>query len=61
MRLRSPIASQILLAGLVAGMAIAVEPKDQSLERRFQEVVRPFLKDQCLACHGPRSRRASWT
>jgi hypothetical protein len=54
MRLRSPVASSILLAGLVAGAAIAAEPNDRSLERGFQEVVRPFLKSQCLACHGAR-------
>ncbi len=52
MRLSSPVASSFLLAGLVAGAAIAAEPTDQSVEERFQEVVRPFLKSQCLACHG---------
>ena len=31
---------------------MAAEPIDRSLERRFQEVVRPILKSQCLECHG---------
>ena len=52
MRLRSPVGLSILFVGLVAGAVIAAEPKDQTLEQRFQEIVRPFLKSQCLECHG---------
>ena len=52
MRLRSPVAFSLMLAGLVAGVTSGAEPTDQSFEKNFQEVVRPFVKSQCLACHG---------
>jgi hypothetical protein len=29
------------------------EPADAPLERRFDEVVQPLLKNHCFACHGP--------
>ncbi len=52
MRQCSPVAFSILLVALVGGAGIAEEPKGQTLEKRFLEVVRPFLKSQCLECHG---------
>ena len=52
MRMGSPAACRLLLVGLIAGVAIGAESEDQALERRFQETVRPFLKSQCLSCHG---------
>jgi hypothetical protein len=42
----------ILLIGSVAITAAAAEPTRQPLERRFADVVHPFLKNHCLACHG---------
>ncbi|MDR3636979.1 MAG: DUF1592 domain-containing protein [Isosphaeraceae bacterium] len=38
----------VLLGAFTAG---AAEPDARPLERGFDHVVRPFLKDQCLACH----------
>ncbi len=38
-----------LALGAISGAAGAQEP---SLERRFDDVVRPFLRDHCLGCHG---------
>ena len=45
----------LLVVSLAATTASAAGP---SLERRFEEVVRPFLKDQCLACHGAEKPKA---
>jgi mono/diheme cytochrome c family protein len=42
----------------VASVAFADRPDDRELERRFEDVVRPFLKDYCLACHGPNKKEA---
>src|SRR5436190_3709731 len=33
--------------------AIADEPKQRELDRRFAAEVQPFLKTYCLGCHGP--------
>jgi Protein of unknown function (DUF1592)/Protein of unknown function (DUF1588)/Protein of unknown function (DUF1587)/Protein of unknown function (DUF1585)/Protein of unknown function (DUF1595)/Planctomycete cytochrome C len=51
---------QAVLAGvlLLAGPAVAAEPTGQPLEHRFAEVVQPFLKTYCLACHGPKKQEA---
>jgi mono/diheme cytochrome c family protein len=49
---RSTPATLALLVGLIAAMAIAAEPDAQPLEPRFAELVQPFLKNHCLACHG---------
>src|SRR5438445_2943089 len=49
---------QSLLAGVVFLVAFhthtptATEPIEQPVERRFADVVQPFLKDYCLSCHG---------
>ncbi len=45
----------VLLGGFAA---LGAEPDGAALERRFDEVVRPFLRDQCLACHGPEKPKA---
>ena len=42
----------VLLVGSLAVTAAAAEPDEPSLEHRFEEVVQPFLKNHCLACHG---------
>ncbi len=45
----------VLLGGFAA---LGAEPDGAALERRFDEVVRPFLRDQCLSCHGPEKPKA---
>jgi Protein of unknown function (DUF1592)/Protein of unknown function (DUF1588)/Protein of unknown function (DUF1587)/Protein of unknown function (DUF1585)/Protein of unknown function (DUF1595)/Planctomycete cytochrome C len=52
MRRRSAAGFSFLIAALAAGMVAGAEPAGPALERRFQDVVRPFLKSQCLECHG---------
>ena len=51
--MRSPtwFAKLVFLVGACAGAAHASD--DRPLEARFEQVVRPFLKDNCFSCHGP--------
>ena len=49
---RSILTPCVLLAGSMALAASASEPAATALESRFEVVVQPFLKTQCLACHG---------
>jgi hypothetical protein len=58
MQPRSVIASLAVLLGSMAVTSTAVEPDDRPLERRFEEVVRPFLKGNCLGCHGAEKPKA---
>jgi hypothetical protein len=44
----------VLLGGSLTSMSAELETP--ALERCFNEVVRPFLKNQCLGCHGPEKR-----
>src|SRR5258708_6863447 len=53
---RSTIAEIVLLVGSIAVSATAAEPIDRPLERRFEEVVQPFLKNHCLSCHGSKKQ-----
>lgn len=53
---RSTSSLIVLLIGLVADPTRAAEPNDQSLDRRFKEVVQPFVKKHCLTCHGPETQ-----
>ena len=49
----------VLIVPLVGSIAIASradEPNERSLERRFDEVARPFLKNYCLGCHGAKKK-----
>ncbi|HLJ91665.1 MAG TPA: DUF1592 domain-containing protein [Gemmataceae bacterium] len=48
----------ILLAGWVPSLASAADPTEPPLARRFAEVVQPFLKNYCLACHGTQKHEA---
>ena len=48
----------MLLAGLSPAATRAGEPTEPSLEDRFAGVVRPFLREYCVACHGERKREA---
>ena len=43
---------------MFAGAASAAEPIVPPLADRFEKVVRPFVKDQCLSCHGPEKPKA---
>jgi hypothetical protein len=47
------VARFVLLLGAAAVTTTAAVTDEPPLERRFDEVVRPFLKNHCLACHGP--------
>jgi mono/diheme cytochrome c family protein len=48
-----------LLLGPGAATAAAGDVDSESLERRFDVVVRPFLKQNCFSCHGPKKPKAS--
>ena len=52
--MRSPtsFAKLVILLGACVPTASAVERDEPALDARFDEMVRPFLKDNCLACHG---------
>src|SRR5262245_15019304 len=52
------LAAVVLWVGFVACMTTVAEPTEPSLERRFAEVVQPFLKNYCLACHGAEKPKA---
>ncbi len=54
MRPRRMISGIALLAATLALPAGAAD--GPTLDRRFEEVVGPFLKDNCLACHGPKKQ-----
>jgi mono/diheme cytochrome c family protein len=49
---RTTVAKVALLVVPVAVTTAGVEPDEPALERRFGEVVRPFLETHCLSCHG---------
>jgi hypothetical protein len=48
----------VLLCGAVSCTTIAAEPAEQPLERRFADVVHPFLRSYCLTCHGAQKPKA---
>jgi hypothetical protein len=58
LRLTMAFAGIALLTGSLAVPAAAAEPDDPALvlTRRFDKFVHPFLKNQCLGCHGPEKR-----
>jgi hypothetical protein len=47
----------VLLAGVIA-RTTAAQASDQPLERRFADVVQPFLKNYCQDCHGTKKQQA---
>ncbi|MCA1684510.1 MAG: DUF1587 domain-containing protein [Planctomycetia bacterium] len=56
MRLRpTSLGIALLVAALVAPTAPAA-PDAPALDQRFETVVRPFLKDHCLGCHGDKKQ-----
>ena len=52
------LAVVVLLVGFGARTTTEAEPTEQPLERRFAEVVQPFLKNYCLTCHGTKKQEA---
>ena len=56
MFMRSLFASTLILWAGMAVSAVQAGVDEPSLERRFETVVHPFLKSQCLGCHGPRTQ-----
>src|SRR5690348_13881659 len=57
-RIRVWATGAFLCFGLVHCTARAEETSDATFERRFGDVVQPFLKNYCLACHGPDKQQA---
>jgi hypothetical protein len=55
---RSALAPIALLFGCVASTSSADGTADRTLERRFDDVVQPFLKTYCVDCHGSAKRQA---
>src|SRR5262249_22351100 len=55
---RRIVATCILLVGSIAVSTSAEDASLQSLERRFSNDVRPFLKKNCVSCHGPEKPKA---
>ena len=51
------LAVLVLLAGFGACTTTQAEPAQQRLDR-FGDVVQPFLKNYCLACHGAEKPKA---
>ncbi|HKI21207.1 MAG TPA: DUF1587 domain-containing protein, partial [Isosphaeraceae bacterium] len=55
---RAVVAICVVLVGSIAVATTAAGLDERSLERRLEEVVRPFLKNHCLACHGAEKPKA---
>jgi hypothetical protein len=58
LRWLAALTALLLFLGLVARPTSADEVAEQSLERRFSEVVQPFLKNHCISCHGAAKQQA---
>ncbi len=52
MRSTKPFANLLFLIGACVVSACASERDEPALESRFDQVVRPFLNNNCLGCHG---------
>src|SRR5436309_4132303 len=48
---RAALAGVVFLVAFLTRPPTAAEPAEQPLERRFAEIVQPFLKNYCLSCH----------
>jgi mono/diheme cytochrome c family protein len=53
MRTPTALAKLVILLGVIVLTARGGENDEPPLERDFDELVRPFLKQNCLSCHGP--------
>ncbi len=58
MQLRRILTVIVVLAGLAPIAVRADDPPERSLERRFADVVKPFLSENCTACHGERKKES---
>ncbi len=58
MRMRGFLSGMMVLTLSISVGARASEPPGGSLEDRFAEVVKPFLGEFCLSCHGERKKEA---
>jgi mono/diheme cytochrome c family protein len=58
MQLRRLFTVMVVLTGLAPLVVRADDPPEQSLERRFADVVKPFLSENCTACHGVRKKES---
>jgi hypothetical protein len=54
---QAALATAILLVGL-SPTSFATDKNGPSSDRRFEDLVHPFLKTYCFACHGPRKQQA---
>jgi mono/diheme cytochrome c family protein len=52
------LARSALILGAIAVTTGAFAADEPSLETRFDAMVRPFLKSNCLGCHGPEKPKA---
>ncbi|HEV3083684.1 MAG TPA: DUF1592 domain-containing protein [Gemmataceae bacterium] len=48
----------VLLTGLSSRVTTANQANEQALEKRFTDVVQPFLKNYCFPCHGSTKQQA---
>src|SRR4051794_11283920 len=55
---RLPLVLLALIVGLFPTADAAEVPDGPPLERRFEAVVRPFLKAHCLGCHGEKKQES---
>jgi mono/diheme cytochrome c family protein len=53
---RSLFATVLLLVGGITAAKAEAGADEIPLERRFEAFVQPFLKGQCLGCHGPKKQ-----
>src|ERR1051325_8818185 len=58
MRPRFAITIIPFLLGSIACTAIASDPTDLDLQRRFTGTVQPFLESYCFSCHGKEKQKA---
>ena len=54
---RPMIAGLVLIAGAAAVHATGDDPAEPPLERRFREVVHPFVREYCLGCHNAKTQQ----
>ncbi|MGP0067743.1 MAG: DUF1587 domain-containing protein [Isosphaeraceae bacterium] len=58
MQRRRILTGIVVLAGLAPIIARGDDPPERSLERRFENVVKPFLSENCTACHGAKKKES---
>ena len=58
MPLRSTVARSVLFAGFLGATMTAAGADEPAIKLGFENVVHPFLKNHCLACHGAEKPKA---